>query len=146
MFEVNKFLLRNFSSTFSRVLISFKEELFTPSRRLEYYNLNQFLANSGGLFGLFMGASLLSFIELLYYFTLRVFFTRRKQNQIQGVNNNTSLLQEQRNRKMELLNKSFAISTYYHNTSQFEWYFFCIECSKVCTKSVSSLLLIATLK
>ncbi|XP_055321187.1 pickpocket protein 28-like isoform X2 [Sitodiplosis mosellana] len=105
----------NFSfhdSTFSRVVISFKEELFTPSRRLEYYNFSNFLANSGGLFGLFMGASLLSFIELIYYFTLRVFFTRRKQKRIHDADSNTSLSLKKQNKKMELLKKRLAIPSY----------------------------------
>lgn len=36
-------------------------------------------ANAGGLFGLFMGASLLSLIEFIYYFTLRLFYARRAE-------------------------------------------------------------------
>lgn len=99
------------SSTFSRVVMSFKEELFTPSRRAEYYTLTNFLANSGGLAGLFLGASLLSFIELIYYFTLRIFFTRRKQNKIKHANNNTtSKLQK------EHVKRRVTIASHYPNT------------------------------
>lgn len=35
-------------------------------------NTSHFSANTGGLLGLFMGFSLLSVIEIVYYFTLRL--------------------------------------------------------------------------
>lgn len=73
----------NFSTTFSRIVVSFKEELFIPLKRSEFNSITNFFANAGGLFGLFMGASLLSFFELIYYFTLRIFFSRRKEHKIQ---------------------------------------------------------------
>lgn len=49
------------------------------SRRIEFHSTADFLASSGGLFGLFMGASLLSLIEFIYYFTLRLFYARRAE-------------------------------------------------------------------
>lgn len=61
------------------MVISFREEVLIPSKRAEINNFIDFLANAGGLFGLFMGASLLSIIELIYYFTLRIFYTKRAQ-------------------------------------------------------------------
>ncbi|XP_055321191.1 pickpocket protein 28-like, partial [Sitodiplosis mosellana] len=67
------------NSTFSRLVISFREESFIPSKRDEYYTLSDFLANSGGLISLCLGASTLSFIELLYYFTIRIIFSKRSQ-------------------------------------------------------------------
>lgn len=73
-----------FSSTFSRVVISFTEEQFIPQKRSESQSLIDILANAGGLFGLFMGASLLSFAELLVLLvrTLRIFFMRRQENNL----------------------------------------------------------------
>lgn len=71
-----------FSATFSHVMVSFEDDQFIPRKRSEFHNLIDFLANSGGLFGLFMGASLLSFIELLYYLTLGMFFARRRSSKI----------------------------------------------------------------
>lgn len=44
-----------------------------------FFDLIDTTANSGGLFGLFMGASLLSLIEFIYYFTLRLFYARRAE-------------------------------------------------------------------
>lgn len=75
----------NFSSTFSRVVISFKNEVFIPSKRSELNSITDFFANSGGLFGLFLGASVLSFFEIIYYFTLRIIFSRRKEHKIQQI-------------------------------------------------------------
>lgn len=63
----------HFSSTYSRFHVYFKEESVVPLVRYESHDLIYFLANSGGLFVLFMGASLLSFIELIYYLIFRVF-------------------------------------------------------------------------
>ncbi|XP_052756948.1 pickpocket protein 28-like isoform X2 [Galleria mellonella] len=57
---------------YSRVMIFFKEPQFITSRRSELYGQTDFLANCGGLLGLFMGFSILSVVEILYFFTLRL--------------------------------------------------------------------------
>lgn len=79
-------VLSHFSSTFSRLTVSFKEETFVPSKRSEFQNLVDFLAHSGALFGLFTGASLLSIVELIYYLTVRVYFAYRKNYKINAIN------------------------------------------------------------
>ncbi|XP_031635398.1 pickpocket protein 28-like [Contarinia nasturtii] len=56
----------------SRVLISFKENDFISINRKEAYTLADFVASCGGLLGLFLGVSLLSIVEFIYYFTLRL--------------------------------------------------------------------------
>ncbi|KAH8387433.1 hypothetical protein KR093_007037 [Drosophila rubida] len=58
-------------SQMSRLSIYFKESQFITSKRSELYGITEFLANCGGIFGLFMGFSILSMVELLYHFTLR---------------------------------------------------------------------------
>lgn len=77
-------LLTNFtfSATYSRLIVSFNDEHFIPTTRMASSNYIDFLASAGGLFGLFMGASLLSIVELLYYFTVRIFFTYHKDHPI----------------------------------------------------------------
>lgn len=52
-------------------MIFFKEAQFITSRRSELYGQTDFLANCGGLLGLFMGFSILSVAEILYFLTLR---------------------------------------------------------------------------
>lgn len=73
----------------ARLTIFFKEAQFITSKRSELYGLTDFMANCGGLLGkklkkktskiikkivagLFMGVSILSLIEILYYVTLRL--------------------------------------------------------------------------
>lgn len=52
-------------------MVFFKEAQFITSRRSELYGQTDFLANCGGLLGLFMGFSILSLVEILYFLTLR---------------------------------------------------------------------------
>lgn len=56
----------------ARLSIFFKEHQFITSKRSELYGPTDFLANCGGLLGLFMGVSCLSIVEVIYYFTLRL--------------------------------------------------------------------------
>lgn len=70
------------SSTFTQLVIAFKEEQFIPQQRTESQNAIDFIANAGGLVGLCIGASVLSFVELIYYLTLRIFFARQQNDQM----------------------------------------------------------------
>jgi hypothetical protein len=56
----------------ARLTIFFKENQFITSRRSELYGGTDFMANVGGLLGLFMGVSILSLIEIFYYLTIRL--------------------------------------------------------------------------
>ncbi|CAO1422206.1 unnamed protein product [Diamesa tonsa] len=53
------------------VHIYFKDDHFISTKRSQLYGLTDFLANCGGLLGLFMGFSILSMVEIFYHFTLR---------------------------------------------------------------------------
>ena len=55
----------------SKIKIYFKKNQFVALKRSELYGLTDFLSNCGGLLGLFMGFSILSIIELLYYLSFR---------------------------------------------------------------------------
>ncbi|XP_031621556.1 pickpocket protein 28-like [Contarinia nasturtii] len=58
--------------------IGFKEtEFINTVKRNELYTFADFLAICGGLLGLFMGFSALSFIELIYFATLHLFWKLR---------------------------------------------------------------------
>lgn len=67
----------------SRLIVAFKDNEFTALRRSEFYGYTDFLANCGGLLGLFMGVSVLSLIEAIYYFTLHLFCTYHLERQRQ---------------------------------------------------------------
>ena len=61
----------------SRLTIYFQEPQFEATERYALYELCDYIAASGGVLGLFMGFSILSFIELLYYclcFFCRVYY------------------------------------------------------------------------
>lgn len=56
----------------SQLLVYFKANTFIPLERNELFGPFDFLANVGGLLGLFIGFSLLSMVELIYFFSLRI--------------------------------------------------------------------------
>lgn len=72
-------------------MVFYKQEQIMSSKRLEFHSTTAFLANAGGLFGLFMGASLLSFVELIYFLIFRLFYTKRTEAKlkIQAIKNET---------------------------------------------------------
>lgn len=67
-----------YGEIYSRLTIFFKDSYFVTSKRSELYGSADFLADTGGLLGLFMGVSILSLIEIFYYFTLRVACDKHK--------------------------------------------------------------------
>lgn len=77
-----EFLQEYEGSQMSRLSIYFKENQFITSKRSELYGITDFLANCGGIFGLFMGFSILSMVEMLYHFSLRLWsnMTSKKSN------------------------------------------------------------------
>lgn len=64
----------------TELYVSFKESTFIPLVRSETSTTSDFIANCGGLLGLFMGVSVLSIVELIYFFTLRWFCKSKLQN------------------------------------------------------------------
>ncbi|XP_013104771.1 pickpocket protein 28 isoform X1 [Stomoxys calcitrans] len=56
----------------SRLSVYFKETQFTAIKRTVMYGITTLIANCGGIFGLFMGISSLSVIELIYFFSVRL--------------------------------------------------------------------------
>lgn len=61
----------------TRTAIFFKNADVISLKRSELYGPTEFLAHCGGLLGLFMGVSLLSIVEAIYYATLRLGCTLR---------------------------------------------------------------------
>jgi amiloride-sensitive sodium channel len=56
----------------SSLTVYFKFNHFITSERNELYGPTDFLANFGGLLGLFTGFSILSLMEIIYFLTLRI--------------------------------------------------------------------------
>ncbi|CAH1995080.1 unnamed protein product [Acanthoscelides obtectus] len=62
----------NESYLYARLTIFFKQESFLTSERNELYGPTDFLANFGGLLGLFTGFSFLSLAEIIYFLSVRI--------------------------------------------------------------------------
>lgn len=71
-----------YKKRFTRLFVTFKDEQFFSSRRAEVYTLIDFVANCGGILGLFMGISILSIVEIIYFSTLRIGCSLRKRRLI----------------------------------------------------------------
>ncbi|XP_020812876.1 pickpocket protein 28 isoform X2 [Drosophila serrata] len=78
-----EFLQEYPGSQMSRLSIYFKQSQFITSKRSELYGVTEFLANCGGIFGLFMGFSILSMVEMIYHFTLRLFTNLKRLTKVQ---------------------------------------------------------------
>ncbi|CAH1647309.1 unnamed protein product [Spodoptera littoralis] len=77
------------SYNYSKLEIYFKKPRFLSMRRSELFGIIDFLANCGGLLGLFLGFSFLSLMEIVYFLTLRLCCTLKKD------------LEEEKNEKMQ---------------------------------------------
>ncbi|CAO1411437.1 unnamed protein product [Diamesa serratosioi] len=66
-----KYHLLDYTSVAS-LKVFFKDNEFVPLKRFQLYGSVDFLANCGGLLGLFVGVSVLSIVEVFYYFILRL--------------------------------------------------------------------------
>lgn len=80
-----------YSTQLAKINVFFKKTKFVANKRSELYSNTDFLANCGGLIGMFMGASLLSIIEIFYFCLLRfiVYFkevpVNKKQKHNKGI-------------------------------------------------------------
>lgn len=72
-----KFNKINFSVVMSRLTIYFENSDFESTERYAVFDSMDFLASCGGLLGLFMGFSILSLIEISYYFILWIALIRK---------------------------------------------------------------------
>ncbi|KAH8384875.1 hypothetical protein KR093_011234 [Drosophila rubida] len=69
----------------SRLTVYFKEHQFTAIKRTILFGVSTLISNCGGIFGLFMGISSLSFIELVYFFSMRICGSCRDRRKRQAV-------------------------------------------------------------
>jgi acid-sensing ion channel, other len=52
--------------------IGFRENQFVTLKRSQLFGKTELLANCGGLLGLFLGLSIISIVEVIYFFTIRL--------------------------------------------------------------------------
>lgn len=65
----------------AQLSIFYKELQFISSKRSELIGMTDFVAACGGLLGLFLGISLLSIVEFVYYFSLRLLCSFRSKDE-----------------------------------------------------------------
>lgn len=63
----------------SRLTIYFENSDFEAIERYAVFDFMDFVASCGGLLGLFMGFSILSFLELAYYVILWIIMLRKSR-------------------------------------------------------------------
>lgn len=85
IFKAFVFTIKTFFSSGEdvvNVLLYYKTFQFIPMKRTELYTDLDFISNCGGLLSLFIGTSLLSIVEVFYFFTVRLLdnFKAKKNN------------------------------------------------------------------
>lgn len=65
----------------ARLAIFFRDQQVETIKRMEVYTYSDFLALCGGLLGLFLGMSVLSVIEFIYFGTLRWYWAARRERE-----------------------------------------------------------------
>ncbi|KAK5646217.1 hypothetical protein RI129_004681 [Pyrocoelia pectoralis] len=104
-FKIKEQLIKNenpdyFMENMAVLHFYFTESQFTRNTKSELYGFSEFLSNTGGLLGLFLGFGALSVVEVIYYLSLRVCCTairthkknkrKIKKKAIENNNNNNS--------------------------------------------------------
>ncbi|KAL1492020.1 hypothetical protein ABEB36_012524 [Hypothenemus hampei] len=75
---------------YSTLVLYFKKNQFIASNRHELYGFTDFLGNLGALLALFIGFSVLSFMEIIYFLTVRILYNIRLYGQWWGKKNEKS--------------------------------------------------------
>lgn len=81
--RVTNFLFIFFSNmSYAYIMLFFKEDQFIALKRAELFGITDFIASCGGLLGLFMGVSLLSLVEIIYFCTIRWIYRLKGKTQV----------------------------------------------------------------
>lgn len=76
--HLNNATYRRSENSVAKISILFKDDDFMFSKRTQVYSFTAFLANFGGILGLFLGVSVLSFIEIIFFLMFRQFSNNYK--------------------------------------------------------------------
>jgi amiloride-sensitive sodium channel len=87
VFKVVLFNFFNFRTNVSSLTVYFRVNHFISSERHELYGLMDFVANFGGLLGLFTGFYIFSLMEIIYFLTVRICCNVRLHGRWTGVDN-----------------------------------------------------------
>ena len=73
--DVGNYSAERIKSDIAVVNVFFERDNFVQVKRTELYGILELFSNIGGLLGLCMGISAISFVELIYFFTVKLFST-----------------------------------------------------------------------
>lgn len=76
--------------SYAYIMLFFKEDQFISLKRAELFGITDFIANCGGLLGLFMGVSLLSIVEIIYFCTIRWIYRLKGKRQASSGSSSSS--------------------------------------------------------
>ena len=98
--EVNNVSFWTKRNYYAGLSISFSDTEFTALKRYANYETISFISNAGGLLGLFLGVSFMSFIEIFYFVFIRVwieliklFSRRHRKHKIERIDLRQTLTQ-----------------------------------------------------
>lgn len=94
---------------YSLTVVKFNSISFSPYILRRQFTEIDFIAYTGGAFGLFLGVSILSFVEIAYYSSIRILFNWIRRRRVVKVATENMVLTE--NKKMNYLSFFFKIST-----------------------------------
>jgi hypothetical protein len=95
----------------SFTIVKFRSISYFPYMLKRQFTEIDFIAYTGGAFGLFLGISIMSFIEVFYYFTIRLLFAYvRDKRKFRKVQDLTKVLDTTKS-KLSYVKFYFSIST-----------------------------------
>jgi uncharacterized membrane protein len=86
----------------------FKDDDFLYTQRSEIHGWADFIANVGGLLGLFLGVSILSIVEIIYFISFRQLNEEHQSHSISNFSRKSSYAKD-----LENISNSASISSKY---------------------------------
>jgi len=102
----------------------YKEDVFTKLIRKKQFTVVDFWAFIGGILGLFTGFSALSFVELIYWFTIRVSVVNWKKSNTKVHPINKTQVKDSNLSKIKKFSQSYLSESSIHGlgyVSEFSW-------------------------
>jgi hypothetical protein len=112
--EINTLVTREFTTSSFSVI--FKQNTFNEFIRKRQFDIIDVISSVGGIFGLLAGFSLLSFIEIFYWATLRILSTKTKMK-------NSKVFPVQRNEISQDQKLKIFIRNYLEESSIHSFYY-----------------------
>jgi hypothetical protein len=111
----------------SQIQVLFESSEFSPLVLRQKMTALDFISQCGGSLGLFLGFSALSAVEVVYFFTVRIFFKRMGRNRVTMIVTNKEATEDKKSSYFEEVMRSstihgcnHAVSKEFHRLEKFE--------------------------